>query len=76
MTRACVSLAQGKFAAAWHYHPFVFFIVPLALGILCAPIWLRDIWLKLSAPIRNCLAGVGIILVLGLWIYRLTYPSL
>lgn len=73
MTRACVSLAQGKFTAAWHYHPFAFFIVPLALGISCAPARLGDTWLKLSAPIRNTLAGIGITLVLGLWIYHLTY---
>ena len=73
MTRACVSLAQGEFAAAWSYHPFVFFVVPLALGISCAPTRLRDAWLKLSVPLRNTLGGIGIALVLGLWIYRLTY---
>ena len=31
MTRACVSLAQGKFATAWGYHPFVFFVVLSAI---------------------------------------------
>ena len=76
MTRACVSLAQGKFATAWGYHPFAFFVVPLALAISCAPIQLRDIWLKFSAPSRNCLTGIGIVLVLGLWIYRLAYLTL
>ena len=73
MTRACVSLAQGKPAVAWSYHPFVFLVVPLALGVSSAPTRLQDIWLRLSAPIRNTLAGIGIALVLGLWIYRLIY---
>lgn len=73
MTRACISLTQGKFGAAWGYHPFVFLVVPLALGVSCAPTQLRDSWLTLSAPIRNSLAGIGIALVLGLWVYRLTY---
>ena len=76
ITRACVSLAQGKFTAAWGYHPFVFFLVPLALGISCAPTRLRDTWLKLRPPVRNSITGMGIALVLGLWIYRLTYLAL
>ena len=73
MTRACVSLAQGKFATAWGYHPFVFFVVPLALGISCAPTRLRDAWLQFPTPIRNSITGVGLALVFGLWIYRLTH---
>ena len=76
ITRACVSLAQGKFVAAWGYHPFVFFVVPLALGLSCAPTQLRGTWLKLRSPVRNSITGIGIALVLGLWIYRLTYLAL
>ncbi|MDE0185861.1 MAG: DUF2752 domain-containing protein [Candidatus Poribacteria bacterium] len=72
MTRACVSLAQGNITAAWHFHPFVYFIVPLALGISCVPTRLQDTWLRLSEPIRNCLPCIGIALVLGVWIFRLT----
>ena len=51
MTRACVSLAQGKFTAAWHYHPFAFFLVPLALGISFAPTRLRR-YLAQTPPSR------------------------
>ena len=76
MTRACVSLAHGKFTAAWGYHPFVFFVVPLAIGISCVPTRLRDTWLQLRPPVRNSITGIGIVLVLGLWIYRLTSLSL
>ena len=76
MTRACVSLAHGKFTAAWGYHPFVFFVVPLALGVSLAPARLRDTWLQLRPPVRNSITGIGIVLVLGLWIYRLTYVTL
>ena len=72
MTRACVSLIQGKLAAAWGYHPFVFFVVPLALGLSCAPTQLRGTWLKLRSPVRNSITGIGIAFVLGFWIYRLT----
>ena len=73
MTRACVSLVQGKFTAAWGYHPFAFFVVPLALGVSFAPTRLGDTWLKLRPLIRNSITGIGIALVLGLWIYRLTH---
>ena len=71
MTRACVSLAQGNITAAWHYHPFVFLVVPLALGISCTPTRLRDTWQSLSVPLQNCIACIAITLVLALWIYRI-----
>ena len=70
MTRACVSLAQGRFGAAWDYHPFSYLIVALAIGTLCFPRKLPKVWQKLPALIRNCLAGSTLALVLGLWIWR------
>ena len=71
MGRACIALAQGNFASAWHYHPFAFFIVPLAFGLACSPSRLGSAWLALPPYLRKGFAGGVLVLVLVLWGYRL-----
>ena len=73
MGRACIALAQGNFARAWHYHPFAFFLVPLALGLACSPSRFGRAWLALHPLLRNGLAGGVLALVLALWGYRLLH---
>ena len=71
MGRACIALAQGNFAGAWHYHPFAFFLVPLALGLACSPRRFGRAWRALPPSVRKGLAGGVLALVLVLWGYRL-----
>jgi len=71
MGSACIALAQGNLASAWHYHPFAFFLVPLALTLACFPSRLSRAWLALPLAFRNSLAGGVLALVLMLWLYRL-----
>lgn len=71
MGRACIALVQGNFASAWHYHPFAFFLVPLALGLACSPSWLGRAWLALPPLLRQGLAEGVLAFVLALWGYRL-----
>ena len=71
MGRACIALAQGNLAGAWHYHPFAFFLVPLALGLACSPSRLGRAWLTLPPSLRKGLAGGVLALALMLWLYRL-----
>lgn len=73
MGRACIALAQGNFADAWHYHPFAFFLVLLALGLACSPSWFGRAWLALRPLLRQSLAGGVLVLVLALWVYRLQH---
>ena len=73
MGRACIALAQGNLAAAWHYHPFVLFLVPLALGLACSPSRCSRTWLALPPYLRKGLAGGVLALVLALWGYRLLH---
>lgn len=71
MGRACIALAQGNLAGAWHYHPFAFFLIPLALGLACSPSRFGRAWLALPPYFRKGLAGGVLALVLALWGYRL-----
>ena len=71
MGRACIALAQGNFAGAWYYHPFAFFLVPLALGLACSPSRFGRAWLALSPSLRKGFVGGVLALVLALWGYRL-----
>ena len=73
MGRACIALVQGNLASAWHYHPFAFFLVPLALGLACSPSWFSRAWLALPLSLRKGLAGGVLALVLALWGYRLLH---
>ena len=71
MGRACIALAQGNLTDAWHYHPFTFFIVPLALGLACSPSRFGRAWLALPPYLRKGLVGGVLALALMLWLYRL-----
>ena len=73
MGRACIALAQGNLAGAWHYHPFAFFLIPLALGLACSPSRFGRAWLVLPPSVRKGLAGGMLALVLVLWGYRLLH---
>ena len=73
MGRACIALAQGNLADAWHYHPFAFFLISLALGLACSPSQLSRAWLALPPSLRKGFAGGVLALVLMLWVYRLLH---
>ncbi len=75
MARACIALVQGNFAGAWHYHPFAFLLVPLALGLACFPSRFGRTWLALPSSLRKGLAGGALVLVLALWGYRVLLGS-
>ena len=71
MTRACVALVHGKFGAAWHYHPFSFLIVGLAIAVAFFPMRLRDTWSRRSLATQNVIVIGGIILCLSLWLIKI-----
>ncbi len=68
MTRACLSLTQGEFAAAWQYHPFSFFLVGLALVQAFFPTWLRRTWHQCSRRIRNVVLIGGLLITFSVWL--------
>ena len=70
MTRACLALTQGDFAAAWGFHPFSFLLVGLAVAVSFCPGSCHVLWRRVATPMR-ILIYIGLIsLCLGLWIYR------
>ena len=71
MTRACIALVQGKFGAAWNYHPFSFLFVGLAVLTAFFPIWLKHIWTRRSPITQNLVVIGGIILCLSIWVIKL-----
>ena len=71
MTRACIALVQGKFGAAWGYHPFSFLIVGLAILVAFFPTWLKNTWTRCSPITQNLIAIGGIILCLSIWLIKI-----
>lgn len=71
MTRACIALTHGHFADAWHYHPFSYLIIGLAIGSAFIPTWLKSTWIRCSSVSQNTIAIGGIVLCLSIWIYKL-----
>ncbi|MDE0427545.1 MAG: DUF2752 domain-containing protein [Candidatus Poribacteria bacterium] len=71
MTRACLAITQGHFEDAWHYHPFSFLIIGLAIGMAFFPIRLKNVWTRCSPSTRNLITIGGIVLCLSVWIHRL-----
>ena len=71
MTRACLALTHGHFADAWHYHPFSFLVIGLAIGMAFFPIGLKNAWTRCSPVTRNIIAIGGIVLCLSVWIHKL-----
>ncbi len=71
MTRACLSITHGHFGDAWHYHPFSFLIIGLAIGAALFPIRLKNTWSRCSSVTRNVIAISGIVLCLFVWIHKL-----
>ena len=70
ITRASVALARGDFARAWHFHPFVYLLVPLALSFLIAPRWTRATWTAIPAWTRQAATTLALLACLALWILR------
>ena len=71
MTRACIALTHGHFADAWHYHPFSYLIIGLAIGSAFIPTWLKSTWIRCSSVSQTTIAIGGIVLCLSIWIYKL-----
>ncbi len=71
MTRACISLVQGQFYAAWCYHPFSFLIVGLAIAAAFFPMQLKIAWNRCSLASQNLIVIGGIILCLSIWLIRI-----
>lgn len=71
MTRACLAITHGHFGDAWHYHPFSFLIIGLAIGMAFFPVWFKHAWNRCSPITRNVLAVSGIVLCLSVWIHKL-----
>ena len=71
MTRACLSITHGQFTDAWHYHPFSFPIVGLAIGIALFPSQMTDVWNRQSKRTRNVISICGIVMCLSVWIVKL-----
>ncbi len=71
MTRACLALVQGKFGAAWDYHPFSFLLVGLAVSVAFFPMWLKHTWNRRSPVTQNLIVIGGIILCLSIWLIKI-----
>lgn len=71
MTRACLAIIHGQFGDAWHYQPFSFLIIGLAIGAAFFPIRFKNAWGRCSPLTRNVLAVSGIVLCLSIWIHKL-----
>ena len=71
MTRACIALVQGKFGAAWSYHPFSFLIVGLAVLTAFFPIGLKKVWTHRLTGTQNLIVIGGIILCLSIWLIKI-----
>jgi hypothetical protein len=70
ITRASVALVQGDLHTAWHYHPFAFLLIPLALGFLFVPRQTQAAWGAMSRRTRRVTTSLLLALCLGLWASR------
>ena len=71
MTRACLALVQGKFGAAWDYHPFSVLLVGLAIAAAFFPGLLKNTWTRHSSGTRDLIVTGGIILCLSIWLIKI-----
>ena len=71
MTRACIALVQGKFGAAWCYHPFSFLVVGLAIAAAFFPMRLKSTWTRCPPATQNLIVISGIILCVSIWLIRI-----
>ena len=71
MTRACIALAQGNLALAWHYHPLSFALVAIAFSTACLPTASHRVWRRYSTDTHNRIALFGIGLSVGIWANRI-----
>ncbi|PIE90697.1 MAG: hypothetical protein CR997_04600 [Acidobacteria bacterium] len=71
MTRACLSLSQGKWQQAWHYNPLAYLLVLLAVlaGVFHRS-W-SSYWKSLSSATRQFSVVFLLLVALGTWVYRL-----
>jgi len=71
VTRACISLARGDIGMALHYNPFSLGLVLLAGGFAFIPNPIRRFWQGLPRNARTLATWSALVLVLGIWTYRL-----
>lgn len=76
MTRSCLSLVRGEWAAAFGFHPLSFALLPLACLFAVCPRQTRRSWRRLPLLLRRCLAWTALAILLVFWIGRLLWPGL
>jgi hypothetical protein len=70
MTRSCLSLVRGDFAAAWHLNPFSFLLVGLAVAVGIFSERTRSLWERMSPLSRALCFIIPLALCLGRWVWR------
>ncbi len=78
LTRACLAIMRGEFAAAWALHPWAFLLVPAAGWYALRPLWKRKAPAEPASPRRGVrVLPVAVMLVFSLWaVWRALHPSL
>lgn len=71
MTRSVIALARGDLPGAWHFHPFSFALVALAIASATIPERASRAWNQLSAAVRATVLGAAIALVVVRWMLLL-----
>lgn len=64
ITRALVSLCRLDFAAAWHYNPVIFYLVPAAPFYLIAE-------LRRANKLKEAILWITVGLLIAVYLYRL-----
>ena len=64
ITRALVSLCRLDFAAAWHYNPVIFYLVPAAPFFLIAE-------LRRANKLKEAILWITVGLLIAVYLYRL-----
>jgi hypothetical protein len=75
LTRATLALLRGDIAGAYHFHPLVFVLAPLYIGVLGIAAWEfiagptpnRKPWFDVTSRNATIAAVALLVLVLGVW---------
>jgi hypothetical protein len=75
LTRATLALVRGDIAVAYHFHPLVFVLAPVYIGVLGVAAWefvagpaaSRTPWFDVTGRSATIAAVALLVLVLGVW---------